>query len=211
MQEHESEPSKRVAQHKLAFEVLELVHGTALAKEAENQHRLIFNPSQPTQPVKESLQETGDINPLLNPKAKPTTAQNAPSPHLVLPRSLIYDQVFARILYSAGLVSSRSEGQRMIAKAGAYIGSRPSGGGSMRNQLDFTPIRNWTKDDTAKYVIDGDLLILRIGKWKVKIVRIVSDEEFEKRGLTAPGWKETMDRDGDDEKRRTGRKVDALR
>jgi len=49
---------------------------------------------------------------------------------------------------------------------------------------------NWNPQETEKYIIGDDLLILRVGKWKVKIVKIISDEEFEKKGLTAPGWKE---------------------
>jgi hypothetical protein len=26
------------------------------------------------------------------------------------------------------------------------------------------------------YIVDGDLLVLRVGKWKVKVVKIVSDD-----------------------------------
>ena len=60
----------------------------------------------------------------------------------------------------------------------------------MGDALTFTPVMNWHPEQTEKYVIDGNLLILRVGKWKVKVVRIVSDEEYEGMGLDAPGWKE---------------------
>lgn len=188
MQEHESQPSKRIAQRKLAFDVLELIHGAPAAKEAESQHGLVFHPPPIAKTATGDSQKLEDINPLLNPNAQPTTAMNAPSPHLVLPKSLIYKQPFSRVLYAAGLVSSRSEGHRLVSKKGAYVGSKSGGGGSMGNQLEFTPIHNWNPDDTEKYVIDHDIIILRVGKWKVKIVKIISDEEFEKQGLTAPGW-----------------------
>ena len=196
MQEHEAQPSKRIAQHRLALDVVELVHGATLAREAEHQHSLIFNPnliSNPisiTKPAEGNVQKSEDANALLNPLAKPVTSQNAPSPHTTLPRSLVYKQPFSRVLYAAGLVSSRSEGHRLISKGGAYVGSRPSNAGPIKNQLDYTPIQNWSADETEKFVIGDDLLLLRVGKWKVKIAKIVSDEEFEYRGLTAPGWKE---------------------
>lgn len=188
MQEHESQPSKRIAQRKLAFDALEIIHGEPLAKEAENQHGLIFS----RHPKEKDPQTLGDINPLLNPNAKPTTAWNAPSPHTVLPRSLVYNQPFSRVLYAAELVSSRSEGHRLISKGGAYVGSRSEGGGSMGDTLEFTTIHNWNPDDTGKYVINNDLIILRVGKWNVRIVKIVNDEEFQESGLDAPGWKEDV-------------------
>ena len=62
----------------------------------------------------------------------------------------------------------------------------------MGDSLEFSPALNWHADETEKYVIDGCLIILRVGKWKVKIVKIVSDDEFERLGLTAPGWKEEV-------------------
>lgn len=60
----------------------------------------------------------------------------------------------------------------------------------MRNELEFTPIVNWKPEMTQRFIVDGNLLVLRVGKWKVKIVKVVSDEEFELEGLDAPGWKE---------------------
>jgi tyrosyl-tRNA synthetase len=86
------------------------------------------------------------------------------------------------------MVSSRSEGHRLIANKGAAVGSK-SGSGTMDDGLSYMPIKTWPGQDTEKFIIDDSLLILRVGKWKVKIVKIVSDEEFEDRGLNAPGWK----------------------
>ncbi|KAK4692532.1 hypothetical protein P7C71_g4697, partial [Lecanoromycetidae sp. Uapishka_2] len=60
----------------------------------------------------------------------------------------------------------------------------------MGDQVDFTPAANWAASETAKYLIGDDTLILRVGKWKVKVIKIISDQEFHKQGLTAPGWTE---------------------
>ena len=199
MDEHQTQPSMRIAQRKLAVEVLELIHGEKVAREAEAQHRVIFNPPPISAAVEKKLQQpnTADINPLLNPNAPHISSANAPSPHLILPQSLIYGQPIARVLYAAGLVSSRSEGHRLVAKQGAYIGSRPGASGTMSDALEYSPAANWHPDDTERYIIDGDLLILRVGKWKVKIVKIVPDLEFRERALTAPGWDDDNDHDHD--------------
>ena len=207
--EHEKQPSKRLAQRKLAREVLEIIHGNTVANEAETQNSLLFHPSAPSEPsVSQNPHEfeietegehksstfkpakPTDISSAMNKNAPHTTAANAPSHNCILPKSLVYRQPIARVLYSAGLVASKSEGHRLAAKKGAYIGSRPSATGTMGDNLDFSPCANWNPNETEKYIIGDDLLVLRVGKWKVKIVKIISDEEFEQRGLTAPGWKE---------------------
>ncbi|KAA6410472.1 MAG: tyrosyl-tRNA synthetase [Lasallia pustulata] len=200
MAEQAAAPSKRPAQRRLAREVIELLHGPDEAKAAERQAEMLFGPSTPSMPEPEDSQNAQDaskerlhnedISPSLNPYAAQTNANNAPEAHITLPQSLVYNRPIARILYSAGLVSSRSEGHRLASTQGAYIGSRPGGGGGMPNQLDFVSVKNWFPEEIKKFITDGDLLILRVGKWKVKVVKIVSDEEFGKLGKTAPGWEE---------------------
>lgn len=195
VEDHKMQPSKRLAQHTLAYEVVTFLQGEQRAKEAREQHDKVFRIPLATKPVaSERLDSAGPSNPnfsrLLNPRSPPITSSNAPSPNLILPRSLVYDQPIARLLYHAGLVSSKSEGHRLAMKRGAYIASIPGQKKPMGDQLEFTPALNWDPSETEKFVIDGDTVILRVGKWNVKIIKIVSDEEFEKRGLTAPGWKE---------------------
>lgn len=209
MAEHEKQPSKRIAQSKLASEVLEIIHGSTITREVEAQHTLFFRPTaipnpleaKDAQKIKEEAEgdsdvttsktaKPADISSSLNIHAMHTTAANSPSQNAVLPKSLVYNQPIARVLYSAGLVVSKSEGHRLCAKRGAYIGSRPSASGTMSDHLDFSPCMNWNPRETEKYIIGDDLLILRVGKWKVKLIKIISDEEFEAKGLMAPGWKE---------------------
>jgi tyrosyl-tRNA synthetase len=207
MEEHDKDQSKRVAQHKLAYEFVELVHGLGNAQQAEDQHRKLFGQKLSVKDLRASTKEENvteigkagystDVNPSLNKYAPQTNVENMGPTRITLPASLILDQPLSKILWSAGLVSSRSEGQRLINNRGAHIGSTSDRTGrDMGDGLSFAPITSWKPYETSRFIIDGNLLILRVGKWKVKIIDIVSDAEYEKTGLTAPGWKEV---DGDE-------------
>ena len=194
--EHQANASKRIAQHKLAYEVLSLVHSASDAQEAARQHNQLFtrNPSlQQLSTSDRSKDSPGTSKPefisnSLNKMAPITTASNSPSLNITLPTSLVVDQPIGRVLYSAGLVTSRSEGHRLCANEGAYVGSRPANQGTMGDSLEFTPCKNWHPTETTTHIIDGKVLILRVGKWRMKIVHLISNQEFEARGLTAPGW-----------------------
>lgn len=188
MEEHTKAPPKRVAQHKLAREVLKFVHGETLASQAEQEHRKIFNNSLAPNPQTENdgSQPTDYVNKAIS----STREEHAPTHSVILPKSLVYNQRIYRVLYHAGLVVSRSDGMRMVTKGGAYLGAKPGSSGTMGEQVDFSPAANWEGKETEKYIIGGDTLILRVGKWKIRVIKIISDEEFEKKGLSAPGWKE---------------------
>jgi tyrosyl-tRNA synthetase len=201
MEEHSKDESKRTAQHKLAYEFVELVHGLGNAQQAEQQHRKLFGQKISAKdlraPAKRENKSTGeagystDINPSLNKYAPQSNVENMGPTRITLPESLILGQPLSKILWSAGLVSSRSEGQRLINNRGAHIGSTSDRAGrDMGDGLSFAPITSWKPDETSRFIIDGNLLVLRVGKWKVKIIDIVGDEEYEKTGQTAPGWKE---------------------
>ena len=188
MEEHNKAPHKRVAQHKLAQEVLDLVHGQTVAKEAEQQHRGLFGRTSSPQARTDDdgNQSTDDSS-----KAVPSLSKAiGPTQSLLLPKSLVYGHRISHVLYHAGLAPSRSEGHRMVTKKGVYLGARPGGSGTMGEQVDFSPAANWEGKETEKYIIGDDMLILRVGKWKVKIIKVISDEEFETKGLSVPGWKE---------------------
>ncbi len=202
MAEHVKDESKRVAQHKLAYEFVELIHGMGDAQEAEKQHRQLFSRNLSVKDIRPGVQKEADpvgkagystdLSNSLNKFAPQTNSENMGPMHMKLPRSLVENQSPSKILWSAGLVASRSEGQRLINNGGAHIGS-PSdrkAESSMGDNLSFAPITSWKPEETVKYIIDGNLLILRIGKWKLKIITILSDEEYEKEGLSCPGWKE---------------------
>ncbi|KAL9001713.1 MAG: hypothetical protein Q9188_005325 [Gyalolechia gomerana] len=199
MDEHTLDPSKRVAQRQLAREVLLIVHGKDKVEAVEAQHGLLFRPSTNTVKGEGGVAKTDngstnskpknpDMNFLFNKAAGPD--KPAAAGNVILPKSMVVRQQIGRIFYAAGLVSSRSEGHRLSAAKGAYVGSLPGQQGGMPDHVEFTPALNWKNHYVNKFIIDGKLLILRAGKWKVKIVRIVEDEEFERLGLDAPGWEE---------------------
>ncbi|RDW81384.1 tyrosine--tRNA ligase MSY1 [Aspergillus mulundensis] len=208
MEEQNQDPSKRVAQHALAYEFVELIHGREEADAVSMQHRQLFRSRSSTAPPtpaprsapvgnpKSSL--SGFDNPQAGNKYAPqTNFANMPSLRITLPKSLVYDKTFSKILWSAGLVASKSEAQRIINNQGAHVGSRPGiekslPGGDMPDALTFTPIKSWMASKTREFIIDDELLILRLGKWKLKLVTIVSDEKFKELGLTAPGWDEVI-------------------
>ncbi|KAJ5362569.1 hypothetical protein N7541_003413 [Penicillium brevicompactum] len=203
MEEQNKDPSKRVAQHALASEFVELVHGKEEADAVALQHRQLFRPrastSAPTPLTKSSSPPAshaqsptaGFTTPQSgNPYAAQTNFANMGDMKVVLPESLVFNQPFNKVLWSAGLVSSKGEGHRVIVNNGAKVGSRPGDSGPMTDALSFTPIRIWAAEKTREFVLNDNLLILKLGKWKFKSVNIVSDEEFRKQGLTAPGWEE---------------------
>lgn len=141
----------------------------------------------------------------LNPYATQTNAQTVTgTQQIVLPKSLIYNQSIARVLHAAGLVTSRSEGHRLAEGKGAYIGRRSNDQGEMSDDLSWVPAKPRDPLQTWSYVIresdpgvpveagEEGLLILRVGKWKVRLVRIVSDEKYEEMEVKDPpsGWLE---------------------
>ncbi|RMD44208.1 hypothetical protein DV735_g890, partial [Chaetothyriales sp. CBS 134920] len=210
MDEHAKDPSKRVAQHALARDFVELIHGLGAAETAEKQHRAVFSKNTTLGELRASLNDSHVQTP---PPSHPGVTKSSESQSIhthssnscTLPRSLVHNQHLSRILHHAGLVSSRSEGSRLIIKGGAYIGSTADGKRQMGDNVSYIPAdMNKAKWDVLKTWLIGseegegeedgyrggneELLILRTGKWRVKIVRVIPDEEFVSRGLTAPGW-----------------------
>ena len=176
MEEHQKDPPKRIAQHKLAREILEIVHGEQLAEQTEQEHRALsqFRLQGTSEPrnAKDSL-SNGDkgvaqFNMLGTGLSRRHTT--------VLPASLVYDQPISRIIFHAGLVASRGEGQRLVDNAGVYIGSRSGQFEKMSDQVEFSRVKNWAGKETNNFILDGDTLIIRIGKLKLRIIKIISDE-----------------------------------
>ncbi|RAL15957.1 tyrosine--tRNA ligase MSY1 [Aspergillus homomorphus CBS 101889] len=200
MDEHVIDPSKRVAQHALAAEFVELIHGKTEAEAVALQHRQLFRsrsstgeptplPGKPKpHPIPQSPYASDANMAAGNIYAPQTNWEKMPSLRMELPRSVVYGQSLSKVLWSAGLVNSKSEAHRLCANGGAYVGSRPSNSGQIEDQLEFTPIGIWLPDMTERFIMDGELLFLKVGKWKFKIVKIISDEEFAKKGLTCPGF-----------------------
>ncbi|KAL7926901.1 hypothetical protein ACQKWADRAFT_278970 [Trichoderma austrokoningii] len=175
MAEHQADPSKRIAQHTLAFDVLSLVHGSQKAVEEAQQHQFRFGGQLPYY-VREPKPETGILTP-----------NTAPRKDIELPQAVLKLSP-AKILYAAGLASSASEGQRLVAQQGAYVAARPGQQrGLIPGNLDWTPMKMWFPQETSKFVIDERLLILRKGKHNIRIIELVSDEEWASSKRIYPG------------------------
>ncbi|KAI1951003.1 tyrosyl-tRNA synthetase [Ophidiomyces ophidiicola] len=193
MRQHNMDVTKRVAQHKLAMEFVELIHGHPEAIAAAKQHHMVFASASSTDTSgPESESASGEDE---NYKPGPHRMFQMPSPHLTLPRSLIVNQFFHKVLWSAGMVASKAEGFRLIASKGVHVGSMADAKQTMGDFISYTPILTWPTGITEKFIIDNSLMILRIGKWNIKIIKIVPDEEYEKMGLDAPGWKDNETRE----------------
>jgi tyrosyl-tRNA synthetase len=186
LEEHKESPSQRKAQHKLAREFVELVHGAQAAKETETQHRLVFrNKSvQPLQPALSSQNKPNSVTPI--------TPNNRPNPNIKLPRSLIYQKSIGKILFASGLAESASEGHRLANKNGAYIGGPPHSKKEPMNDgyISWSSISNWKPESTRLYLVHGDLLLLRRSKHNIRIVQVISDEEYALSGEKYPGMEE---------------------
>lgn len=199
IQEHEKDQSKRVAQHMLAKEFVELIYGHEAAANAEAEHRQLFNKKLTLSDVTASVAEskaaqptaTGQhdfINPSLNKHAQPLRREDNAAVHVKLPQSLVIGKPLSHVLWAVGLAGSRAEGQRLINAGGAYIGANADARGGMDDALSFTPAKTAAWEELAKFVIDGKILILRVGKWRLKIIDIIPDDEYEAAGLTCQAW-----------------------
>lgn len=191
METHIKDPSKRVAQHRLAREFVELIHGGQEAEKTAKEHQTLFLSKYPAKEGHDPSGETTEASESAETK-KPLKLSmfEMPSPHLTLPRSLVANQFFHKVLWSAGLASSKAEAFRLIVNNGVHVGSRADSNQPMGDAISYVPVKTWPPEITEKFIIDDSLMVLRIGKWKIKIIKIVPDEEYEKMGLTAPGWGE---------------------
>lgn len=108
---------------------------------------------------------------------------------VAIPKPIVDRGDFAAIFYAAGLVSTRSEGRRLIANGGAYVAyasQSPLGIGPNLTWEHLTP-EHKSPDD---YIVDWEALVLRAGKSKIQVCRVVEEEEFDLQGLSCPGWED---------------------
>ncbi|KAI1314066.1 tRNA synthetase class I [Xylaria venustula] len=190
MKQHNLDPSKRHAHHILAFEVLALVCGLTEAEATQTRHKQMFSKDKPLAITPTS---TGEVK-SYPPRVTPPTSSLALGfrRDIQLPESLIMGKSIAHILYASGLAESANDAHRLIVHSGAYVGGAP--GRSAHNnvpmhsgEVTFQPVKNWFPGDTKNFLIDGKLLILRRGKHFVRIVEMISDEEWKESGKSYPG------------------------
>lgn len=213
MSQQSQDPSKRLAQHILAREIVELAHGAAAAKKAEAAHKDAFSQGTNTFSLlslrtaisnskdtdASSLSPSPTAEPPLSAKeqellaykrayastsspAQSPTGATPPPPSdnkiITLPLSLLAPGSFPHILHAAGLATSRSEASRLIAKKGAYVIVPNSGSLDNPTALRWATIEPGKEFDPNHYLVDWEALVLRAGKAKIQICRVVRDEEL---------------------------------
>ena len=167
--EHEKFPHKRLAQHTLALNVLRLVHGEEKAQRARDEHSRLF----------QSLEgySTASIREIAMAVQSPTdeAPKDKSSVNMTLPSSKILKQSISQVLQAAGLVASRSEGRRLCASNGVYVGVMlPSEEDAKFKWQPVSEISKEAFEDVGRLVIDRDLLFLRAGKTKIRAI-VVTD------------------------------------
>ncbi|KAK7913830.1 hypothetical protein PG985_011533 [Apiospora marii] len=188
MERQAADPGKRVAHHTLAFEIVSLVHSPELAQETQEEHKRRYSKNGSSQSQSQAQVELREY-----PSEGPASTQRAVAfkPDIELPESLIKNKSMGRILYAAGLASSSGEGHKLTTGGGAYIGGAPEGSRGMGpmhvGNLTFVPVKTWFPEENHKFLIDGQLMIMRRGKHFVRIIKVVSDEEWKRSGQSYPG------------------------
>jgi tyrosyl-tRNA synthetase len=131
-------------------------------------------------------------------QASTTTTQEQPKfesqDMVTLPLSLLQPGSFPRVLQAAGLASSKSNAHRLIASKGAYVVVPNSGSTDIPTALQWINIEASATANPSHFLVDWDALVLRSGKSKIKICRILTDDQFETEGLTCPGWEEIKEK-----------------
>lgn len=222
VEQQRKDASKRTAQHVLAKEIVELAHGAAEAKKAETAHKEAFSHGTNTFSLGALRNTLGTANPnaglgaqkelskfdiqLLEYKrayaasstiqptsGTSTSSQSKQDSVITLPLSLLQPGSFPRVLHAAGLATTKSEAHRLIAKKGAYVVVPKSGSVESPTSLKWAPIEASSTVNPQHFLVDFEALVLRSGKTKIQIVRVVSDEEYEKQGLKSEGDKKIVE------------------
>ena len=98
---------------------------------------------------------------------------------ITLPLSMLQAGSFPAVLHAAGLASSKSEANRLIAKKGAYVLVPNSGPPENPTALRWATIELGKDVDPNHYLVDWEALVLRSGKTRVQICRVVKDVKYE--------------------------------
>lgn len=171
MDEHLKAPHKRLAQHRLAVNVLRLVHGTEKAERARHEHSVLFESTQGYSAA--SVREVA-MKWLQAPASDAADSTGFPDEITALSRSRVSNRTIFSVLHDAGLVSSKSEAKQLLANNGVYIGVRSSPGDT---ECEWKPVSKIPEADrgNAGNLVIGDLLSLRAGKTKIRHIVVVDD------------------------------------
>jgi tyrosyl-tRNA synthetase len=184
VEDHLLNPPARKAQHMLARELVELVHGPIEAKDAEAQHRLLFQKKPAEETTRNVAAEDGI-------KVQYITLNNRPKINVQLPASVLERLSIARIVYAAGLATSATEAHHLVQNDGIRIGGVAGNKDNVAEPgaITWVKVSAWANEETAKWLIGDDLLMLRRGKHNIRVIQVVPDQEYTASGRTYPGQK----------------------
>jgi tyrosyl-tRNA synthetase len=206
--DHAADPGKRLAQRLLAAEVLELVHGKEVADRTRAEHRSMRAPTlaalQAGSPKPNSQTESIQGRSGAEDGKESTASDDGDAVALqrtLLPESFVNNKSPSDILYAASLAKSKSAAARLVS-AGTLYAAMPqasdaglSGSVSdvMNTELRFIKQTGNGVSELAAFTQPGNLLVLRLGKWKIRIIEIVPDAEYEVRSAAdgrevSPHW-----------------------
>lgn len=140
---HTQSPERRIAQHCLAQEVVTLIHGKASACKAFVQTQLLYHRGSAL-----SSQQILD-------------AFEGESCLVAMPKEEVVGAMVSKVIRGAGVVKSKSEAENILRGGGLYFG------------LEGTKIPDPKAVVEEGWLIDGSILLLRVGKANFTIVQAV--------------------------------------
>lgn len=146
MEKQTAAPESRSAQILLANEVVTLIHGGSKASQASIQTQLLFPPS--SSAMRFSAQQIID-------------AFDGDGRLVDVPKTELIGEMVSKIMRRVGAVKTRSEADNIIRGGGVYYGQEGKRIDDMRASVQ----EDW--------LLGGQILLLRIGKGKFAIVRVV--------------------------------------
>jgi tyrosyl-tRNA synthetase len=144
--EHKRAPEARLAQHLLAKEVVTLIHGPQKAQHAQIQTQLLF-PSGST-----DLRFTA---------AQIIDAFKGESGLVDVPRAELVGEMLSKVMRRVGAVKSKGEADNIIRGGGVYYG------------LEGKRVEDIKAAVQEDMLLDGSVLVLRVGKGKFAVVQAV--------------------------------------
>lgn len=181
MGQHEKDPRKRLAQHKLAKQVLTLVHGLDEANIAEREHKSLFG-------AKPSTCENSPVE-NASPEPMELKASALPSPIRYVPSSGILTTPLFKLLSGTGLSRSGKAATVLINARGCYIGTKAtpasaesSSSPASSDGTGFTFVRcnnHKMLVSEEQHFINGDRLVFRLGKSKIGVIGIEPEKKVE--------------------------------
>ncbi|KAF1817016.1 hypothetical protein P152DRAFT_407275 [Eremomyces bilateralis CBS 781.70] len=195
MESHNLDRSKRIAQHELAKQVTNLVHGTPIANRMSMLHSLMFQPitreglrafvaAFPN--VKEPSDKKSDKKDKKADKKGDNEKNDSPIVNkegvvVTIRKSSLDELPPARLLGQLGFenIGSVSAASRLIAAGGVYIGCLPSAEGASDEDagevVTFKRFKDVGLDSAAeweKFMVEGVLLV-RSGKKGFRIIHVI--------------------------------------